>query len=380
MLATVRTEGQRFSGNREVGVLLSHPHFRKAARTYMEADTIKALAEVAPCAVAIDINSQCNYRCRYCIDTATVNQPHLPAEMPGPLLRSRLSVLAEMEVRSAEIYGGEPMLHSEFGLLLRHAVRLGLALKIVSNGSRAHLFVPELAAAAGIEGSSVRFSVNGDLETYGTVTGVPDSRGAFRRVVRNVELLANEEVPLLVSYVLFKENQESLFSTAQTVKKAGAGRFLVLMGRDPKTKQYLMRVDENLAAELEKVRRLADPGFEVILPATLTEADEPQAKDYTRCAVSFLKPTLCVTGDLAVCTYHKQRADRVIGRISAETPIHKAWRSELRVKRALSVNPARDCSAVNCTRHHLNRLLESRDIGLLEASAGAPQRRSELFF
>ena len=380
MLATVRAERDSFSGNREVGVLLSEPHFRKAAKVFMEADSIKALADVPPCAVAIDINSQCNYRCRYCIDAATVNQPHLPAEMPGPLLRSRLSVLEEMGVRSAEIYGGEPMLHSEFGLLLKHAVRLGLALKIVSNGSRAHLFVPELAAAARIEGSSVRFSVNGDLETYGTVTGVPDSRGAFRSVVRNIGLLANEGVPLLVSHVLFKENQESLFSTAQAVKEAGARRFLVLMGRDPKTKQYLMRVDDALAAELEKVRRLGDPGFEVILPATLTEADEPQAKDYTRCAVSFLKPTLCVTGELVVCTYHKQRADRVIGRISAETPIHKAWRSELRVKRALSINPARDCSEVNCTRHHLNRLLESRDTGLLEASVGVPQGRRELFF
>jgi MoaA/NifB/PqqE/SkfB family radical SAM enzyme len=380
MLATVRAERHNFYGNREVGVLLSHPHFRKAARNYMEAGSTKALAEIPPCAVAIDINSQCNYRCRYCIDAETVNQPYLPTEMPGPLLRSRLSVLAEMGVRSAEIYGGEPMLHSEFGLLLSHAVRLGLALKIVSNGSRAHLFVPELAAAARIPGSSVRFSVNGDLETYGTATGVPDSCGAFRRVVRNIELLAKEGVPLLVSHVLFRENQESLFSTAKTVKESGARRLLVLMGRDPKTKQYLMRIDDALAAELKKVRRLGAPGFEVILPATLTEADEPQVKDYTRCAVSFLKPTICVNGNLAVCTYHKQRADTVLGRISGVTPLHKAWTSELRVKRALSINPARDCSEVHCTRHHLNRFLEAGDTGLLEAAAGPPEGHGELFF
>jgi MoaA/NifB/PqqE/SkfB family radical SAM enzyme len=259
-------------------------------------------------------------------------------------------------------------------------VRLGLALKIVSNGSRAHLFVPELAAATRIGGSSVRFSINGDLETYGTVTRVADSRGAFRRVVLNVEMLANEGVPLLISHVLFKENHESLFSTAQTVKEAGARRFLVLMGRDPKTKQYLLRVDENLAAKIEKVRRLAGPGFEVILPATLTEADEPQEKDYNRCAVSFLKPTICVNGNLAVCTYHKQRADMVLGRISGAKPLHKAWTSELRVKRALSINPARDCSEVHCTRHHLNRFLEAGGTGMLEIAAGTPEGHGDFFF
>jgi MoaA/NifB/PqqE/SkfB family radical SAM enzyme len=364
--------------NREVRVLLTH-HW-DAVRAYKRADSMLALAHVPVCGASIDINSLCNFgNCLNCIDRRSVNQPHLPAEMPWPVLKDLVEDLADNSCKFIEIMGGEPMAFSGYGRLLRICSQSGIALKIVSNGSLAGRYVPELIEATRVPGASIRFSVNGDDCSYPRVTRM--SRAVYEKVHANIALLAAGGAAVMVSFVVFPENRYSICSAASRAKEAGAARFLVLLGRHPRTKEILMDGDALLEEELARTARFGDRNFRVVIPQTTREGAGLQPKSYHRCACTIFKPVVGVDGSLYPCSYFKQRKDAVIGRIGAGMRFRDVWPAEIRVRKLAALWPSRECSAVSCTRHYLNTFvdrLRAEHCGEVEAMPVEPIE--DLFF
>lgn len=364
--------------NREVRVLRTH-HW-DAVRAYKKADSMVALAHVPVCGASIDINSRCNFgNCLNCIDRKSVNQPHLPAEMPWPVLEDLVEDLAGMGCKFIEIMGGEPMAFSRYGRLLSVCAERGIALKIVSNGSLAGRYAPELIEASRVPGASIRFSVNGDERSYPRVTRM--SRAVYEKVHANIALLAASGVAVMVSFVVFPENHATICSAARRAKEAGATRFLVLLGRHPRTKEVLMAGDALLEQEFAKTARLSDRNFEVVIPQTTREGAGLQPKSYPRCACAIFKPVIGVDGSLYPCSYFKQRKDAVIGRVGAGARFRDVWPTEIRVKKLSVFWPSRECSAVSCTRHYLNAFVERlRAEHFSELEATPAETIKDIFF
>lgn len=348
--------------NREIQVLLSHQEYRNAVIAYKEADSFKKLAEVSICGAMIDINSQCNFgNCLNCIDQLSVNKPDLINEMSWQTLKALIEDIAASGCRFIEPMGGEPMMHSAYDELLKLTTRMNIALKIVSNGSLAHLYIPELKEASMIPGSSIRFSVNGDEKTYGSITRLENHNEIYRQVLQNIELLKKENVQVLISYVVFPENSHTIYSASKKIKESGASRFLLLPGRDWRTKRVLVEKNGLIEDEIQKTRRLEDSSFKVIIPQTFEDGAGIQTKDYKRCACSFLKPVIGVDGKLFPCSYFKQRGNLVLGRLNRKNRFRDIWKSEVRVKRSYAVRPDIECLNLSCTRHYLNCYIDRLD-------------------
>jgi MoaA/NifB/PqqE/SkfB family radical SAM enzyme len=382
MFVPARIDKNDIFNNREVRVLLSHSDYRKAVQALVAAESLHDLANVPICGAMIDINSRCNFgNCLNCIDQLSVNRPRLTSEMPWQKLKNLVEDLVALGCRFIEPMGGEPMLYSAYGEFLRLCAKLNVALKVVSNGSLAHQHEMELIEVSRIAGSSIRFSVNGDNVTYGEITGVRNPLETYCRILANILFLAKAGVEVLVSYVVFPENCRTIASTARQVKSCGASSFLVLPGRDWRTKKVLMSADVSLKEELAKTLELEDHNFQVTIPQTFLDAAALQPKQYHRCACAFLKPVIGVEGKLFVCSYFKQRDDAVLGRIGFNGRFRDVWKSEMRAKRLAGFNPERMCRKVSCTRHFLNcfvDFLNRQNVGVLAGfSSGS---FDELFF
>jgi MoaA/NifB/PqqE/SkfB family radical SAM enzyme len=361
--ASAANEHQRdFLENREVRVLLSQPGYRRAVEIYKKANTNQELSRVPVCGAMIDLNSRCNYHCPNCVDQASVNQKSLPPEMPWPILKYLVLDLHSLGCRFIEPMGGETQLYSKYDEFLELAARLNIALKIVTNGSLAHRHVPALVAASKIAGTSIRFSINGSGKTYGALTGVKNSEGAYRKVLNNIGLLSGKGARIIVSYVVFPENVTTIHSAARGVKEKGASEFLVLPGRDWQTKEVL-KIDRNgaLDKELAETKSLEDNTFRVNIPQTFHDGAGPQKKAYRQCALAFFKPVIGVEGALYPCSYLKQRKDLILSRIYSSNRFREVWESEIRVKKLKNLRPDKECQNISCTRHYFNCFVDGLD-------------------
>lgn len=368
--------------NREVQVLLTHEQYLEAVKQLLETDTADELSNVAICGAMLDLTSVCNGRCLHCIDSSSVNQPHLPAELPWPMLRGIVEDLHRMGCRFLEPMGGEPMLHSAYAPFVSLCVKLGIALKVVSNGTMAHRYLEPLQEAASVPGTTIRFSLNGDERTYPMINRAQGSEDDYRLVLNSIRALARWNLRVTVSYVVFPENRHTIARAARAAREAGAVRFLVLPGRDPITKNVIIQEDRRLKWELLRTRALHGEDFDVQLPGTLEESLRVQFKTYQRCYHAFLKPAIGVDGTLYPCSYLKQRPDLSLGRVRPDCGLQAVWTSETRVQRLLRVRPDRLCQNITCTRHHMNQFIDQAPRGALASLylERARYHQHELFF
>lgn len=101
--------------------------------------------------VNFHINQECNAKCRFCFAQFE--------DVSGRLaLPDALAVISALRVAGAEkitFVGGEPTLHPDLGVLLRHAKALGLATCVVTNGARAQALLSQQGDALDWLGLSV---------------------------------------------------------------------------------------------------------------------------------------------------------------------------------------------------------------------------------
>ncbi len=88
----------------------------------------------APVSINLDLTTACNYRCTHCIDWDILNTKHRLAEED---LRASLALMRERGLRSVILIGGgEPTLYPGFVGFVGFLKELGLAVAVVTNGSR----------------------------------------------------------------------------------------------------------------------------------------------------------------------------------------------------------------------------------------------------
>ncbi len=127
--------------------------------------------------LTIAITAQCNLRCVGC----RYGRDFMPGQqLSWPIVRNLLNDAKRLGVESIRFYGGEPLLHPELSLFVRHAVKLGLRSYVTTNGILLKDRICELYEA-GLRDFTIGF--------YGTGAAYDDyvqRKNRFARLERSV--------------------------------------------------------------------------------------------------------------------------------------------------------------------------------------------------
>ena len=89
----------------------------------------KAFDEAIPMNCQIEITYRCNHLCTFCY-----NSPTGEREMTTPQIFEALKKINDLGVLYVTLTGGEAMVHKDFYRISAEVRRLGMALRIYSNG------------------------------------------------------------------------------------------------------------------------------------------------------------------------------------------------------------------------------------------------------
>jgi SynChlorMet cassette radical SAM/SPASM protein ScmF len=158
----------------------------------------------------------CNLRCRHCwIDPAQQVAPrHF---LPWSDLRDILVQARDLGLRAVKLTGGEPLLHPEFLDVLRGVHRMGLQVRVESNGT---LVDERHAEALGEAGAVISLSLDGPTALlHDRLRGVP---GAFVAACNGAKRLRERGLPFQVITCLHRGTQAVLPEMVSLAERIGA--------------------------------------------------------------------------------------------------------------------------------------------------------------
>jgi radical SAM protein with 4Fe4S-binding SPASM domain len=173
----------------------------------------KAFAEAIPLNCQIEITYRCNHLCSFCY-----NSPTGQKEMTTEQIFEALGKIREFGVLYVTLTGGEAMCHKDFYKIAAEVRRLGMALRIYSNGYlMADPAVVEKIAA--LTPSEIEISIHGAKpETHDALTRI---KGSFEKTWRAVELLVAAGLKVNLKCPITKLNQGELFEIRDRGERHG---------------------------------------------------------------------------------------------------------------------------------------------------------------
>lgn len=163
----------------------------------------KAFSEAIPLSAQFEITYRCNHLCTFCY-----NSPDGSKELTTPQIFDALRKISDFGVLYLTLTGGEPMVHKDFFKIAEEVTRLGMALRIYSNG---YLLGDEknVDRIAALKPFEVEISLHGArAETHEALTRI---KGSFDRTIRGIRLLRERGVKVQLKCPITRLNQEELF-------------------------------------------------------------------------------------------------------------------------------------------------------------------------
>lgn len=161
-----------------------------------------------PLNMTFELTPLCNFNCVMCY----VHLNEKDAKQQGRILTADewLEIARQakdMGTLELSLTGGEPFVHPEFWKIYAQLNRMGFLITILSNGSLIDEAVIEKFREYGMP-YRVKLTIYGaSNETYLKTCGSADG---FTRVSRAIDLLRKEQVPLLLTSTIVKENADDL--------------------------------------------------------------------------------------------------------------------------------------------------------------------------
>lgn len=164
---------------------------------------LNARRDCRPVTATFELTPLCNFRCRMCyvrLDESRV--PEFGRLHSADEWLSLANQAMKMGLYTVTLSGGEPLLHPEFEKIYVGLSRMGLLVSILSNGSL--LTEKHIALFRDYPPASVRFTLYGaSNETYVRLCCAPKG---FDRVMRSVQMLIDEDIPLSFAFTETSEN------------------------------------------------------------------------------------------------------------------------------------------------------------------------------
>ena len=163
----------------------------------------KAFEQSTPLNCQIEITYRCNHLCSFCYNSPT-GQPEMTTEQ----LLAGLKKISDFGVLYLTLTGGEAMVHKDFWKIAAEVRRLGMALRVYTNGFL--LGDPKIAQRLiDLHPFEVEISIHGSRpETHDALTRI---KGSFVRTVRALEILTEAGVKVNLKCPITRLNQAELF-------------------------------------------------------------------------------------------------------------------------------------------------------------------------
>jgi len=172
----------------------------------------KAFAKTMPMNCQIEITYRCNHLCTFCY-----NSPTGEREMTTPQIFEALRKVKELGVLYVTLTGGEAMCHKDFYKIAAEVRRLGMALRIYSNG---YLMADKkvVQRVKTLSPMEVEVSIHGSRpESHDELTRI---RGSFDKLMLAMENLHEAGIKMVIKCPITRLNANELFEI-----KAIADRF-----------------------------------------------------------------------------------------------------------------------------------------------------------
>lgn len=155
----------------------------------------------------MELTERCNNKCSHCyINLPADDARAQKRELSFDKVRTILEEAASLGCLTLRFTGGEPLLRDDFEDIYLFARKLGIRVKIFTNGT---LITPHLAALFSRipPGDSIQVSLYGtNRKTYETVTR---RSGSFEAVENGLELLLDHRIPFVINAVVLPLTMDS---------------------------------------------------------------------------------------------------------------------------------------------------------------------------
>ncbi len=169
-----------------------------------------------------ELTLACNLRCGHCGSHA--GEPRAAELDTGECLEV-VAQLADLGCRQLTLSGGEPTLRPDWDRIARAAIRRGIAVNLVTNGTTMSDAVAARVAACGL--ANVGVSLDGSEPVHDRLRGA----GSHRRALAALAALARAGVPTAVLTHLDRATAPELEAVCATAAELGATCFRVQLGK-----------------------------------------------------------------------------------------------------------------------------------------------------
>ena len=207
--------------------------------------------------VTLELVGPCNLRCSYCLRSESMLYGKAAFLSRERVLKILTAIQRQWAPFSISLTGGEPTLHPEFGGIVADIARLGLPMRLVTNGSRFDRVADDLL---GLRGNlrGVAFSLDGaDREAHDRWRGA----GSFDRVMKAMMTARVKGLPFQVNVVLRRDTLPAMQPIVLLAARLGAtgvdfGALLPTTHRDFKTLSLSKAEEDEAAIEAVELSRM----------------------------------------------------------------------------------------------------------------------------
>ena len=160
-------------------------------------------ADAIPLSAQFELTFRCNHLCTFCY-----NAPEGRREMTTPEIFETLRKVSEFGVLYLTMTGGEALCHKDFFKIAAEGRRLGMALRIYSNG---YLLADKamVKKVADLKPMEVEISLHGaKAETHDALTRI---KGSFEKTMQGLRNLKEAGIKVQLKCPITKLNQGELF-------------------------------------------------------------------------------------------------------------------------------------------------------------------------
>jgi len=303
----------------------------------------------------------CNHRCTFCAKDYLEYRPNFP---DTDNLLERLSELGSLGIRSIMYAGeGEPLLHRDIALIIRHTRSVGIDVAMSTNGV---LLEPKLAEQIIPSMSWIKVSINaGTPAGYGDIhrTEPEDFHKVFANIESASRLIETNDwgCTLGTQALLLPENAAEMELLAARSKDAGA-RYLVIKPYSQHPGSHTLaysKVDYKPYLEAaERLERFNDSGFSVIFRANTFRKIQSTERGYGCCLALPFWSYIDSTGNVWACNSYIGDNRFLYGNIHDES-FRDIWMGDRR-RRSLNFVAGElntENCRMNCRMDEINRYL-----------------------
>jgi len=173
----------------------------------------KAFSDSIPLSCQFEITYRCNHLCSFCYNSPTGSR-----ELTTPQIFEGLRKIADFGLLYVTLTGGEAMCHRDFYDIAAEVRRVGLALRIYTNGYL--LADPEkVLRIKEFTPMEVEVSVHGAKpETHDALTRI---KGSYEKTWKAVENLLAEDMKVNLKCPITRLNQDELFEVRDKAERLG---------------------------------------------------------------------------------------------------------------------------------------------------------------